>query len=120
MNVCKDNGHGVTRQSLEFWRANRAKIGPVLSLECGEACLRGMLSPSGVPLEYTCIIYGRDGEIWLSGCTCGYGGEGPRGTAHVLMDIGVPENRAFALRLQDHIDYHVGGLPNGLIGKENS
>ena len=118
MNIQKDNGYGITRESLEFWRINRPKIGPVLSVECKND-LRCETSTDGHPLEYTCIIHGRDGEIWLSGCTCGYGGEGPHGTARVLMEIGVPEERAHSMMLNDHVDYHIGGLPNGLIGKEN-
>lgn len=122
MNVLKDNGHGVTRESLEFWRANRSEIGSVLSVECKKDGLRGDLSPSGVPLEYDCIIYGCDGEVWLSGCTCGYGGEGPHGTARVLMDLGVPEDRALNMMLRDYIDCRVDGLlddSNDSIGKEN-
>jgi hypothetical protein len=105
VNVLKDSGHGVTQDSLAFWRANRVKIGSVLSLECKND-LRGMLSSTGIPLEYTCIVYGRDGEIWLSGCTCGYSGEGPHGTARVLVDIGVPKKRALQMMLEKVIAYH--------------
>lgn len=108
MNVLRDSGHGVTRESLEFWQANRTKIGPVLSLECKND-LRVETGPLGYPLEYSCIVYGRDGEIWLSGCTCGYGGTGPHGTARVLMDIGVPQKKALRLMLEKVVDYHKSG-----------
>ncbi|PHD71669.1 hypothetical protein COF64_22715 [Bacillus sp. AFS043905] len=29
-------------------------------------------------------------ELWLDGCNCGYGGQGPRGSERILKDIGLP------------------------------
>ena len=31
-------------------------------------------------------------ELWLDGCNCGYGGEGPHGSEKILKDIGLPSN----------------------------
>jgi len=105
MGILKDNGHGITRNSLDFWRANKDKIGPVLSVEVRDD-LYVEQSPEGYPLEYPCAIYGTDGIIFLSGCTCGYGGEGPSGTAKVLEDIGVLPEDAGKLKLQKVVSYH--------------
>ena len=107
MTILKDPGHGVTRKSLDFWAANKSKIGPVLSIEVDDN-LHSELSPEGYPLEYPCAIYGADGMIRLSGCTCGYGGEGPNGTAKILMDIGVEREAARRLMLQKPLSYHTG------------
>ena len=105
MSVLKDNGHGITRHSLDFWLANKGKIGPVLSIEVRDD-LHVAQSPEGYPLEYPCAIYGTEGIIRLSGCTCGYGGEGPTGTATILEDIGVPSEEAQKLKLQKVVNYH--------------
>ena len=106
MTVLKDPGHGITRKSLDFWKTNRDKIGPVLSVEVDDN-LHSELSPRGYPLEYPCAIYGADGMIRLSGCTCGYGGEGPHGTAQILVDIGVGREEALRMILQKPLVYHV-------------
>jgi hypothetical protein len=105
MNVLKDNGHGVTQKSLEFWHKNKALIGPVLSVEVRDNLLTDM-HPNGYPVEYPCLITGADGAIYLSGCTCGYGGEGPNGTAKILADIGVPLERARKMMTEGVICYH--------------
>lgn len=105
MSLLKDNGHGITAQSLDFWRANKDKIGPVLSVEVRDG-LHVELDPSGHPLEYPCAVYGADGIIYLSGCTCGYGGEGPNGTAEILAEIGVPLEEARKMMLEKTVSYH--------------
>jgi hypothetical protein len=105
MNTRKDGGDGITARSLAFWRANKAGIGPVLSIEVRDDLLVET-SPDGYPVEYPCVITGTDGSICLSGCTCGYGGEGPNGTRMILVDLGVPPKEAQKMMLQESICYH--------------
>ena len=40
----------------------------------------------------------------LTGCTCGYGGEGPRGTASVLQMLGLSQREAECLMQQKSFD----------------
>lgn len=105
MCILKDSGHGVTRQSLEFWRRNRSRIGDILSIEVRDD-LHCESHPDGYPVEYTCMITGADGVIYLSGCTCGYAGEGPNGTARLLTDIGVPPEEARRMMQANVVCYH--------------
>jgi len=103
--LLKDDGNGVTAESLDFWRANKDKIGPVSFVEVHDD-LHVEQSPEGYPLEYPCAIYGADGVIYLSGCTCGYGGEGPNGTAKILADVGLPLEEARKLVLCNVVSYY--------------
>lgn len=102
----KDNGHGVTRESLDFWRANRDRIGPILSVEVQDDLYVEPDPEKGYPVEYPCAVYGVGGMIRLSGCTCGYGGEGPHGTAKILEDIGVHPVQAQRMVQQKAVAYH--------------
>ena len=69
--VLKDESH-TTRESLDFFLLNRGKLGHVKSARCNKGPLGHLL------------IKGKNAEMELTGATCGYSGEGPRGTASIL------------------------------------
>lgn len=76
---------GFTRGSLDYWAAHKGELGNIQKARCG--------GQGGKILE----IEGTEGVMRLTGCTCGYGGEGPQGTAEVLKDIGVSHQDAVEL-----------------------
>ena len=81
--IYKDNGYGITEKSLKLWKRRKGDIGKIGVVEAKRES----------PDEYTLIIIGSEGEIWLSGCNCGYGGTGPNGTRQILEELGVnPED----------------------------
>ncbi len=87
----KDEGHGVTRKSLAFWQENKHLIGKVICIEGDrEGLYKEERESGGIPytVDYTLLIFGTRGAILLSGCNCGYGGEGPNGTAKILHELG--------------------------------
>jgi len=84
-----DNGHGVTRQSLDYWK----DVAPVVKEDSVRRIVvsnRDLGPEDGVTRPgYTMKIEANGYKVLLSGCNCGYGGEGPHGSLKVLEDIGV-------------------------------
>jgi hypothetical protein len=80
-----DNGSGITRDSLEFYRDHRHELADVR-----EVTVRfpGFDDPHD---PYLMVVRDVEGnEMRLSGCTTGYVGEGPHGTMRVLIEEGCP------------------------------
>ena len=75
-----DDESGSTQESLQYWERNRVKLGNIQKARCQK---EGHLE-----------VEGSLGVMQLRGLTCGYGGQGPQGTAEVLRDIGVPAEEA--------------------------
>lgn len=100
MLLLKDNGHGITEQSLKFWHDNKDKIGDVKTLEASFEPLALDYDDLGM-LEYNVEIKGSKGSILLSGCNSGYSGEGPNGTAKILAELGVPLDIGINLVIQN-------------------
>ena len=86
-NALKDES-GTTAGSLAYWHAHRQELGNIQKARCGPG------EPGHLEIE------GTMGFMDLPGCTCGYGGEGPHGTAEILEDIGVSPEDAQALMQQ--------------------
>ena len=104
----KDDGGGITVRSLEFWNEYKDKVGLVFGLEASvDALHTENRTENGItyPIEYNCIIYGYKADILLSGCNCGYGGEGPNGTAKILAELGVPIESARTAMLHKHLKF---------------
>ena len=80
-----DQGKGVTRDSLAFYRDHRHQLGDVTEVSVR---FPGYDDPHD---PYLLILRDHDNnELRLSGCTTGYVGEGPHGTMRVLLDEGCP------------------------------
>lgn len=93
--IYRDNGSGVTEESLRFWRNVKRKVGKVKLLICEEKWDEENRSWR----EYNTRIVGENGEVWLSGLNCGYGGEGPHGLLRLLVELGVPMGDARKLMM---------------------
>ncbi len=98
----KDEGHGITVKSLEFWDQHKLLIGEVTHVAGSFEPLAfvPIPDPSDItlaPLEYNLKIYGLYGTILLSGCNCGYSGEGPNGTRKILEELGIDHDKAVEL-----------------------
>jgi len=108
----KDNGYGITQNSLDYWHENKHLIGDVKYLACSfnpllvdtEITKDSIISP----LEYTLKIVGTNGVIFLSGCNCGYGGEGPNGTRKILEELGINHDKAMELIYQKRFTINIG------------
>ncbi len=92
---------GVTRKSLIFFEENINKFDEIIALfiyfEDFDSILDGFYSLSEhfsfgelKALENpTFVLRDKNGrELWLSGCNCGYGGEGPHGSITILEKLG--------------------------------
>ncbi len=79
--ILKDAGDGCTEFSISFFRQHHHQLGVITYIE--------MTDCDDWPLH---IKDDAGNEIWLSGCTSGYGGEGPHGTHTILKecDINLP------------------------------
>jgi len=87
--IIKDGGHGITQKSLALWNARKKDIGKVTSVKS----FFENIDETG----HNTVITGEKGEMWLSGCNCGYGGEGPNGTREILVELGVDDETARTL-----------------------
>jgi len=104
----KDSGYGVTRDSLKFWNEHKNSIGKITHMVVSEKELFSEhITENGVTylVDYNCMIFGTNGAIILSGCNCGYGGEGPNGTAKILAELGLPIEKARQAMLENTIYY---------------
>lgn len=89
-----------TSNSVEFYKENIEKLSEIKSIfiynDDFDAVINNFYFPDDMyineKLRYllTPKMIIRDiwdQEIWLMGCNCGYGGEGPRGTNRVIQDL---------------------------------
>ena len=92
--------HGTTRRSLLLWRVTRPLFGDFREAKCGDvnprlelACDLDLVHTRADPnFTYGLILRDdRSQELWLSGCSAGYGGEGPGGTETILEAEGFPQ-----------------------------
>ena len=96
--VIHDFGHGVTRQSTEQFEKYISDIQPI------EVNVRN----HG---EFTFELFGvtRDNQksviILESGFNCGYGGEGPHGTADALKKLGVDDADLKEIFVRDNLTF---------------
>lgn len=83
--VLHDRGAGVTELSLQYFRRNVHRLGRVFEVNIDR------------DRAFSMEIRGTRGVMLLSGCNCGYGGEGPHGSVEVLRLLGVEgvENDVF-------------------------
>lgn len=79
---------GITRYSLDFLEKHSYRIGPVHAV---------VVFHNPQKVWYWTQIVGEQGEIWVSGFSLGYGGEGPSGLDTALRSLGfsVPEETIF-------------------------
>lgn len=84
-----DEGNGITRDSVRFFRDHRHELGEITSAE-----LR--FPGFGDPFDpYLMVLRDANGnEMRLSGCTTGYNGEGPRAAMQLLVEAGFPATHA--------------------------
>lgn len=76
--ILKDEGYGCTEFSIMFFRQHRQQLGVITHIE--------MIDCDDWPLRIKDVV---GNEMWLSGCTSGYGGEGPHGTHTILQECGI-------------------------------
>ena len=82
--VYHDQGGGVTRVSLDYFHRLYRRLGKICRVSIDQHRVFSM------------EIRGVDGVMLLSGCNCGYGGEGPHGTFEVLKELGVTDEATLA------------------------
>lgn len=92
--------HGTTDYSLAAWCACRESFRDMIRVVRGEPnYLVPDLDGNRTILEPALIIERTDGrQLALTGCAWGYGGEGPHGTAAILVDLGLFETIADAMQ----------------------
>ena len=85
----KDYGNGITKDSLQFFREHRHRLGEIVEASVRFPGFDDPHDPYLMTLRDSC-----GNEILLSGCTAGYAGEGPRGAMEVLVEAGWPADQA--------------------------
>jgi hypothetical protein len=103
MKEFRDDGYGVTVESLDFWKTHKNDIGTILSVESSFEPIVVLEDAK----EWNTRITGSNGTILLSGCNSGYGGEGPNGTRKILEEVGVSPIIARGLMSMKHFTYTV-------------
>ena len=113
--IHKDDGGGITERSLSFWKQKKDYIGRVVKVEAHQDCLyrEKQYSGPGIEhfLEWNLRITGSKGSILLSGCNCGYGGEGPNGTRRILMELGIEYSKAEELMRKHDFSIPIPACP---------
>lgn len=100
MIVLHDSGGGVTQESLEFFQRNYRRIGEIRAVNIDQH------------RDFSMEIVGVDGIMLLSGCNCGYGGEGPHGSVAILETLKVLNEETRSLVFSSsvvHIRYQSNG-----------
>jgi hypothetical protein len=78
---------GCSSQSLKSLDRHVAKIGDVVMV-------RGYYGGRKLNPWYRLAVRGTRGTLYLTGCSWGYSGQGPRTTADVMVKLGVPRGYA--------------------------
>jgi hypothetical protein len=91
--------HGTTDYALAAWRQLRRVWNGNVKLVQG---VQGYMVPDGdghrtIP-EAALVIRTSRHSLFLTGCSWGYGGEGPHGTASILVDLGLFADMNEAMR----------------------
>jgi hypothetical protein len=95
MLIVRDDDYGITRASLATWRDNRKLFGRFI-----EARIYSLSDGALIDGRYchwdedvidphppsTVLIDEQGNELWLSGTSCGYSGEGPSGAERILRE----------------------------------
>jgi len=85
----QDNGTGITRDSVTFFREHRHELGEVTDVAVR---FPGFSDPHD---PYTMTMRDEAGnEMLLSGCTAGYVGEAPRAAMQILAELGFDAEQA--------------------------
>ena len=107
-----DYSHGITFESLEYYRKRRhrfkAFVEAYVFSDVADAVVAGFYEVDEQDedddprikdvLTPLLVLRDTDGaELWLGGCTCGYGGTGPSGSYEVLSDAGFQREAADAV-----------------------
>ncbi len=92
--------NGITRQSIEFYKQYIYQLDEIqyifICFDDFDAIIRDFYEEDnfffsetlrGIKVPSLVIRDINGKEIWLSGCKCGYGGTGPRGTIDILTDL---------------------------------
>jgi hypothetical protein len=81
--------YGITAEAVERYQYRKPVLGKVIRVELQ---FNEPLITKGDD-GWNMLIEGEEDVLALSGCNCGYAGEGPRGAITILADIGVPEDQ---------------------------
>lgn len=109
-----------TSGCLDFYEKNRCHLGDIATVsvffEEFDSIIRGnfqqldenaMLPGFHYLVAPNMIIRDFEGkEIWLSGCNCGYSGEGPSGSMSILQQIGIDNDLAQKVYSNDILHYY--------------
>jgi len=106
--IITDEGGGITQESLKLFESWKGKFGEIIWLHVNRS------DDYNAPL-FSCEIHGMDNTMLLSGCNCGYGGEGPTGTIKILnmiFDANTPvmptkQRDLFARQIKTKESYHM-------------
>jgi hypothetical protein len=117
-----DYSHGITFESLEYYRKRRHRFKTFVEAyvfsEEADAVAAGFYEANDEPCEDgdphikdvlapLLVLRDADGaELWLGGCTCGYGGTGPSGSHEVLLDAGFPREAVDAVYKHSLVRLH--------------
>lgn len=88
----EQTGHGTTMTALAAWaQLRQAFKGNRVMRVAGlvDYAVPDMDGRRTVKTPALMIEDGKGTRLYLTGCTWGYGGEGPRGTVAILCDIGI-------------------------------
>lgn len=81
---------GTTSEALEAWDHYKENLGEVRAVLVTRSGIEGL--PVAEDLLASFLALGSTGTaLALSGTNCGYGGEGPHGSARILRELGVSD-----------------------------
>lgn len=110
---------GSTNKSINFFENNRDKLGEISAIfiyfDEYDAALDNFYIPSEdekygelqfIDSPHMVIRDTNGQEIWLGGCNCGYGGEGPHGSIHILEKMKKEKDIILDKKELDEIKYN--------------
>ena len=88
-----DGGAGVTADSLQAWQHHRGEFGTFVRADVADVAGSAGPPNAGWPgaalVAPTLVLTDGGRQLALNGTPCGFDGEGPRGTARILIQEGL-------------------------------
>ncbi|WP_342045975.1 hypothetical protein [Bacillus sp. OTU530] len=92
---------GITRESISLYGKTKHNFSKFIEAKIDDRNFQNpIINEDADRNDYLILVDDKGNQLHLTGCTCGYSGEGPRGTLEILNKSGFAVNERFVFCAQ--------------------